>query len=160
MPWQHIWVAKLYVWRGRYPVVKAWGRTAQPAAAAEEGKGWALLLLSQAYSWIFPTSYKHLPTPLSAPSSCQGWNPQPKGKGSVAGCKPSLFPSQIPTLSRKQKSASAPAPPLTGGLLSTHRSVGRSSAGWRLPEAWPSVPGADSLARAALPNTRDPEGYL
>lgn len=99
-------------------------------------------------------------TLLSAPCSWQRQNPQPKGEGRAAGCKPSLFPPQILTPSSRQSSASAPAPPWAGGLLSTHRGVGRSSAGWRFPGAWPWLPGADSLPRVALPNTRDPEGYL
>lgn len=124
------------------------------------GKGGLFCSLTKATAEFSPPLIKHLPALLSAPSSCQRQHPQPKGEGSVAGCEPSLFPSQILPLSSRQSSASAPAPPQAGGLLSTHGGVGSSSAGWRLPGAWPCLPGADSLPRVVLPNTRDPEGYL
>lgn len=160
MPRQHIWLAKLYVGRAHQPVVKAaWSRTALPAAAAEEGKGLALLLLSQGYSWTFPTSYSSTcPLPVSAPYSCLMWNSHPwksKGEGSMAGHKPSLFPSQILTLvcfcSSSTTGRRAPLSPSWGG---------QELWGWRLPGSWLWLPGADSLRRAALPNARDPEGYL
>lgn len=101
------------------------------------GKGGLFCSLAKATAEFSPPLTKHLPTPPSAPSSCQRWNPLPKGQRGVAGCKPSLFPSQILMLSSRQRSASAPAPPQAGGLLSAHSGVGRSSAGWKLPGAWP-----------------------
>lgn len=107
-----------------------------------QGKGWALLLLCQGYSSILPTSYQALALPTLSPfllseveSPAQG----PGGHGRVWA-----LPLPIPDSDAEQQagSASAVAPPQAGGLLSTHRGAGRSSAGWRLLPSWPWLPGA------------------
>lgn len=55
MPWRHIWIAKLWVFRGYDPVVKAaWSRTTLPAVL-RRGKG-TLQCFSQGWSWIVSSS--------------------------------------------------------------------------------------------------------
>lgn len=82
----------------------------------KRGKGGLSCSLAKATAEFSPPLNKHLPCLLSAPSPCLRQNLQPKGEGSTAGCKPSLFSSQILMLSSRHRSASAAASPQAGGL--------------------------------------------
>lgn len=123
------------------------------------GKGGLFCSLAKATAEFSSPLIKHLPRLLSAPSTCPQQNLQPKGERSMAGCKPSLFPSQILTLSSRHRSASAAASPQAGGFSQLMVQAGALQPGGFLGPG-PDYSGADSFQRVALPNTRDPEGHL